>query len=104
MMPFGRPASHSRGPKLVRLKARARTHKFRAVGRRPLWCAFRTQVGHRVRSEEGRKLTLWQSIKLWRTLGKPSGRSGNNPAQVAGAACTVAGGYREFGYRPAQKS
>jgi hypothetical protein len=27
-------------------KAGARIHKFRAVGGRPLWCAFRTQVGH----------------------------------------------------------
>src|ERR1700732_4657198 len=27
-------------------------HKFRVVGGRPLWCAFRTQGGHRVRSEK----------------------------------------------------
>jgi branched-chain amino acid transport system substrate-binding protein len=32
--------------------ARARAHKFTVVGGRPLGCAFRTQVGHRVSSEK----------------------------------------------------
>jgi len=28
------------------------TDKFRVAGGRPLWCAFRTQVGHRAMSEK----------------------------------------------------
>ena len=36
---------------------RTRTHKFRGVGKRPLWNAFRTQVGHRGRFEKCQQQT-----------------------------------------------
>jgi outer membrane immunogenic protein len=41
-------------PSFVPLPARARLAfppQFRAIGERPLWCAFRTQVGHYSTSE-----------------------------------------------------